>query len=75
MHVKFMYIPIHDIQNHLFCGLNILVEKIGHYKFGRNQQEFIKTPKVFQNTNKIKWFKTLGTTLTYSPMSNLDVNK
>ena len=47
---KLVYIPKDDTQNYPSCGLKLVVETLGHYE--RTIKNFIKVPKVVNQTNK-----------------------
>ena len=43
---KFMYISNNDIQNYLFCRLQLLVETFGHSTLSTNESKFNKSPQI-----------------------------
>ena len=61
---KLMYDTYVDLQNHPFCRLKWLDTRL-------NEPTNQKFDKVFNKTNKKYGYKTLGTSVIYSPMSPL----
>ena len=49
---KFMYIPIDDTQNYLFCRLKLVVKRLDDLINEPTNQKPVKVPKVVKPTNK-----------------------